>query len=163
MVRTSPRLARDVDMNEEAELRRLEGRLPIATAPIGRVGAKNAAVSQVASDNVHEEADPCNGLLVAPERSSYCSLGSGGVMVQGAAQRGAQLESKKFGSGGFRGSSKINKLLPRGGAGLKMKVPKRKDFGAEGDEGDAAHAAAMKEFSVKEFGSSHVQVCRPEP
>ena len=27
----------------------------------------------------------------------------------------------------------------------------------EGDAGDAAHAAAMKLFSVKEFGSTHVQ------
>ena len=41
------------------------------------------------------------------------------------------------------------------GGGLKTKVPKRKEFGAVGAEGDAAHMAAMKEFSVKEFGSTH--------
>ena len=29
--------------------------------------------------------------------------------------------------------------------------------GAEGEEGDVAHAAAMKQFSISEFGSSHVQ------
>ena len=36
-------------------------------------------------------------------------------------------------------------------------MPKREDFGAEGAEGDSAHAAAMKQFSISEFGSSHVQ------
>ena len=40
---------------------------------------------------------------------------------------------------------------------MKTKVPKRKSFGGEGDAGDAAHSAAMKEFSLSEFGSSHVQ------
>ena len=40
-----------------------------------------------------------------------------------------------------------------GGAGLKNKVRER----FEGEAGDAAHTAAMKEFSLAEFGSSHVQ------
>ena len=77
--------------------------------------------------------------------------------MESAAQRREQLESKKFANGGFRRASKINPLLPRGGAGLKTKVPKRKTFGEEGEEGDAAHAAAMKEFKLTEFGSSHAQ------
>ena len=37
------------------------------------------------------------------------------------------------------------------------KVPKRKEFGEAGAEGDAAHVAAIKQLSVKEFGSTHVQ------
>ena len=36
-------------------------------------------------------------------------------------------------------------------------MPKRKDYGAEGQEGDQAHAEAMKEFGILEFGASHVQ------
>ena len=48
-------------------------------------------------------------------------------------------------------------MLPRGGAGLKAKVPKRKDYGDEGGDGDAAHSAAMREFGILEFGSSHVK------
>ena len=46
----------------------------------------------------------------------------------------------------------------RGGAELKVAVPKRKHFGEEGDEGDAAHEAAMQQFSLHSFGSSHVQL-----
>ena len=34
---------------------------------------------------------------------------------------------------------------------------KRKDYGDEGEDGDKAHSAAMKEFGIKEFGSSHVK------
>ena len=36
-------------------------------------------------------------------------------------------------------------------------MSKRKDYGAEGQEGDQAHAEAMKEFGILEFGASHVQ------
>ena len=68
-----------------------------------------------------------------------------------------RLSSKLFANGGFRDSAKIVPLLPSGGAGLKAKVPKRKDYGAEGEAGDAAHASAMKEFGIKEFGASHVK------
>ena len=71
----------------------------------------------------------------------------------GAAQRREDLEAKKL----FRPAAKITALMPFGGAGLQLKVPKRKDYGEEGEEGDAAHAAAMKQFSVKEFGNSHVE------
>ena len=84
--------------------------------------------------------------------------GLGGVVVQGAVQRYGQLESKLFKNGGFRESSKIVPLMPQGGAGLKKTVPRRKHFGAEGEEGDAAHATAMKQFSIKEFGETHAQV-----
>ena len=83
--------------------------------------------------------------------------GGAGVVVAGAKQRAEQLDSKKFVHGGFRDSHKVTGLQPRGGAGLKAKVPKRKDFGDEGDEGDAVHGAAMKELSLADFGCSHVQ------
>ena len=75
------------------------------------------------------------------------------------AQSSAQSSStrRSFVHGGFRDSHKVTGLQPRGGAGLKAKVPKRKDYGDEGDEGDTAHGAAMKEFSLAEFGCSHVQ------
>ena len=78
---------------------------------------------------------------------------AGTVVVVGAAQRREDLEAKKL----FRPAAKITALMPFGGAGLELKVPKRKDYGKEGEEGDAAHAAAMKQFSVKEFGNSHVE------
>ena len=41
---------------------------------------------------------------------------------------------------------------------MQVAVPKRKEFGDEGDEGDAAHEAAMQRFSLHSFGSSHVQL-----
>jgi len=76
-----------------------------------------------------------------------------GTIVAGAKQRRDLLESKKL----FRPAAKINGIMPRGSDGLKLKVPKRKDFGEQGAAGDAAHEAAMKEFSVNEFGRSHLQ------
>ena len=85
-----------------------------------------------------------------------------GVVVQGAVQRCGQLETKLFKHGGFRETSKIVPLMPQGGAGLKTSVPRRKDFGDEGEDGDAAHATAMKQFSIKEFGESHAQVSSAE-
>ena len=84
--------------------------------------------------------------------SVVASRGDCCVMVQGAAQRSQQLQSKIFGHGGHRPTSTIAGMMPRGGAGLKQKVPKRKEFGPEGEDGDAAHQAAMREFSLKEFG-----------
>ena len=65
--------------------------------------------------------------------------GGSGVVVIGAKQRAEQLDGKKFVNGGFRESHKVTRLQPRGGAGLKAKVPRRIDFGDEGDEGDALH------------------------
>ena len=88
------------------------------------------------------------GLLVAAENGER-SGGAGGAVVQGAAQRREQLETKKFSMGGFRGSDH----QPTAAAwwcwtaGLKTKVPKRKDFGAEGAEGDTAHALAPARVS----------------
>ena len=58
----------------------------------------------------------------------------------------------------FRPFAKIAALMPRGGAQMQVAVPKRKEFGDEGDEGDAAHEAAMQRFSLHSFGSSHVQL-----
>ena len=120
----SPRLQKDVDASEEAELERLEHRLVHGGAD-GEAGVEEVGVSPV-DVQVDEAASLRGDALVAVTSDGD----SNGVVVQGAAQRREQLESKKFGNGGFRGSSKINGLLPRGGAGLKTKVPKRKDFGA---------------------------------
>ena len=78
---------------------------------------------------------------------------TGEVMVVGAAARCDSLSAKTL----FRPAGKIAALMPFGSAGLKLKVPKRKDFGEEGEEGDAAHEAAMQKFSLAEFGSSHVE------
>lgn len=72
-------------------------------------------------------------------------------VVSGAVQRGEQLSYKLLSNGGFRESSNIQKLLSRGSAGLKAKAQKKKEFGAEGEEGEEAHARAMKNV-MKEFG-----------
>ena len=79
---------------------------------------------------------------------------STGVMVVGAKQRHDQLDRKKQ----FFPSAVIDGIMPYGSAGLELKVPRRKLFGDEGPDGDAAHQAAMEHFSVKEFGSTHVQM-----
>ena len=78
---------------------------------------------------------------------------AGGLMVSGAKAMRDRLEGKKL----LHGSAKIRSLMPRGAFGLQLKVPKRKEFGEEGAEGDAAHEAAMERFSIKEFGSTHVK------
>ena len=130
VVRTIRQLQRDVRKDEEAELRRLEHGSP----GDGEVDAGGGA------------------LTVAPPVQA-----EPGTVVSGAVQRSEQVSQKLFPSGGFRESAKIKKLLPRGSAGLKAKVPKRKDYGAEGEEGDLAHAQAMKELGIMEFCASHVQ------
>ena len=127
-------LQADVSDAEEAELRRLED-----GATAGGVGDRRASPQSGGGQSSGAEAD------------------SAGAVVAGAKRRAEQLDSKKFVHGGFRDSLKVTRLQPRGGAGLKSKVPKRKDFGDEGEEGDAAHGAAMKDFSLAEFGCSHVQ------
>ena len=80
------------------------------------------------------------------------------MVVQGAAQRSEQLASKMFDSGGFRETT-IRDLMPRGGAGLKnnrslsacaLALNVRQVM-------RGTVTAAMKEFSLAEFGSSHVQ------
>ena len=156
MPRTSPRLQQDVDMAEEIELQRLESGAPIVGDASGGSGSPlqdgGAATSVADEDSVATS----GGLLEAAE-SNEKSSGGGNAVVQGAAQRREQLESKMFLNGGCRSSGTVAGLLPYGGAGLKTSVPKRKNFGKEGIEGDAAHVAAMKEFSVKEFGTTHVQ------
>ena len=135
-------LQSDVCMNEETELRQLE-----SGAPVAGCDEPPLAESGVAA--------PEDATLTGELASAQAEVT--GAVVQGATQRAEQLSAKKFANGGFRESKKISRLQPRGSAGLKSKVPKRKDFGAEGDDGDAAHAAAMKDFSISEFGSSHVQ------
>ena len=74
----------------------------------------------------------------------------GSAVVPVLMQRRNLLEGKKE----FRPSRSITKLMPRGGDGLQDAVPQRKDFGEAGAEGDAAHAAAMKDFSLSALGDS---------
>ena len=76
-----------------------------------------------------------------------------GDVVQRAAQRALVLADKKQ----MRPAASINGLLPPGAGSLKTTVPRRKDYGPVGELGDAAHAAAMEEFSVTELSKSHVQ------
>ena len=94
--------------------------------------------------------------LRGPENQESTGAG-GGDIVQGAAQRRDQLVSKMYGQSGrlpADGNEDRTGLLPHGGSGLKnVTVPKRREFGPEGNEVDAAHEAAMKQFSVKEFGT----------
>jgi len=135
-------LQSDVRMDEETELRQLESGAPVAGCAEPPLAESGVAASEDAT---------LTGELASAQAEVT------GAVVQGATQRAEQLSAKKFANGGFRESKKISRLQPRGSAGLKSKVPKRKDFGAEGDDGDAAHAAAMKDFSIAEFGSSHVQ------
>ena len=86
-------------------------------------------------------------------RTTESAASTGGLMVSGAKQLRDQLEGKKR----LHGSEKVRRMMPQGSFGLKLKVPKRKTFGVEGEEGDAAHAAAMAAFSIKEFGSTSVK------
>jgi len=134
-------LQEDVNATEEAELRRLEH---------GATASDDDSTPDLA------ETATCSGTDGRTVDGSTQDDG-GGVVVVGAKKRAEQLDSKLFVHGGYRNSNRITRLQPRGSAGLKTKVPKRKSFGGEGDAGDAAHSAAMKEFSLSEFGSSHVQ------
>jgi len=122
-------LQSDVNDLEEAELRRLEH---------GATAGGDGEDGEVAMDGAHREDS---------EEVAACANGQRdeevGVVVHGAVQRAEQLDSKMFTHGGFRDSHRIIGLQPKGSASLKTKVPKRKNFGAEGDEGDAAHSAAM--------------------
>ena len=86
----------DVNVREEAELRRLENG------------------SQVGGD-----------VMLRGDAAEPPVVPAGGAVVSGAVQRSEEISSKLFENGGFRDSANIVKLLPRGGAGLKAKVPKR--------------------------------------
>ena len=55
MVRTSPRLQKDVNLSEDAELRRLEGSLPMATVPAGGDQPEPEAVGGITGDVEEEE------------------------------------------------------------------------------------------------------------
>ena len=159
MVRMSPRLAEDAVKKMAEEKRLAEATAAAQAALVERAAAPMDAVAAAAGEEAGatREAPHSNPLAGTGEGVGGGDVvASDGTIVQGAAQRRGQLVSKMFAHGGFRGAAKISGLLPHGGSGLKVKVPKCKDFGAEGDAGDEAHAAAMKLFSVKEFGSTHV-------
>jgi hypothetical protein len=143
----------DFDPGEEV-LRHLDDFNPAAV--VGDVLNMASVGGSEASMHEGDEAlPPAAGIVATVDGVS----GAHGVptMVQGAVERRKCVEAKMFTNGGFRSSSVVGKMLPRGGAGLKNKVPKRKDYGAEGADGDEAHAAAMKEFSIADFGGDHVQ------
>ena len=115
--RASPRFQKDVNKDKEAELQRLEDRVLDVGAPV-------YAEAEVGGGTVDVEVEEAGGgrggggeALVVVE-SDAALEGVRGVVVQGAAQRREQLESKKFGKGCCRGSAEINKLLPRIGIGL---------------------------------------------
>ena len=95
MVQISPRLAIDVDMAEETELQRLEGREDDSMAAglgVGSgLGVGGYGVVAVGGDH--------GGTLAVAAKDS---AGLSGVVVQGAAQRRDQLESKAFNKVGFR-------------------------------------------------------------
>ena len=102
---------------------------------------------------VRHEAVAGMGTTGGATRTTESAASTGGLMVSGAKQLRDQLEGKKR----LHGSEKVRRMMPQGSFGLKLKVPKRKTFGVEGEEGDAAHAAAMAAFSIKEFGSTSVK------
>jgi len=108
----------DVNEREEAELRRLEGGL------------------QVGGDDAVDEA-----VLAAPPVRAQ-----DGTVVSGAARRSEQISSKLFKNGGCRDSSKIVPILPRGRAGLKSKVPKRKDFGVVKSDTNRAKTSDLTHY-----------------
>ena len=125
--------------------------LPLASAAESgdHIGGQVVGGGEISEDGGGTGGFKHGSLLVAAENGERLG-GAGGAVVQGAAQRREQLETKKFSmGGGFRGSDH----QPTAAAwwcwtaGLKTKVPKRKDFGAEGAEGDTAHALAPARVS----------------
>ena len=145
----------DVNMEEEAELRRLDGIAPGDASGVddtdGRRGDHADATAEAAAAGLPRAQPPPSGESAGG--ASVTALTTGTAVVPGAVQRCEQLESKKA----FRPAATISGLMPEGGSNLQTKVPKRKDFGEEGEDGDAAHATAMEQFSLKEFGATHVQ------
>ena len=69
---------------------------------------------------------------------------SKGLMLQCTVDHRDMLEGKMA----FRPFAKIAALMPRGGAQMQVAVPKRKEFGDEGDLGDAAHEAPAPVWSL---------------
>ena len=110
-------LQKDVNESEEAELRRLEGR-----AMAGGDGDRL---------DVPETCVAASGRQLSLSEQQESEDSGAGVGVVGARHRAEQLDSKMFINGGYRDSHKIIRLQPRGAAGLKTKVPKRKNFGAD--------------------------------
>ena len=106
-------LQEDVNATEEAELRRLEH---------GATASDDDSTPDLA------ETATCSGTDGRTVDGSTQDDG-GGVVVVGAKKRAEQLDSKLFVHGGYRNSNRITRLQPRGSAGLKTKVPKRKSFG----------------------------------
>ena len=90
MVRTSPRLAADVDMNEENEQRHLEGRHNESTAVLAgdsgdfEPGDRRWAVADSGEADGHALVMVASGTTLV---GSDSPSGIGGVVVQGAVQR----------------------------------------------------------------------------
>ena len=69
----------------------------------------------------------------------------GAMVVHAAAAGRAQLAAKKA----TRPTAAIDALLPPGGGHLGASIPRRRDFGPEGADGDAAHETAMHAFKLR--------------
>ena len=116
------------------------------------VGCVPPAASVVVRGEVYD------GALVACAAGEAGEVGAGAketpTTICGQKERCQELSDKK---GTMRPTNVIGGLMPPGAVGMKTKVPKRIDFGAEGAEGDAAHEAKMNEFSIVGFGSEHAE------
>ena len=125
----------------------------------GRVCAAGVEVGHVTlAASVDVRGEVMEGAMVA------CAAGLVGEADAGAEETSAvvcgqklRYQQLKDKLGTMRPTSTIAGLMPPGTKGLKSKVPKRIDFGAEGAEGDAAHEVMMNEFSVAGFGADHAQ------
>jgi hypothetical protein len=125
----------------------------------GRVCAAGVGVGHVTlAASVDVRGEVMDGAMVACAAAESGESGADATetpaLVSGAQERCQQLKDKQ---GTMRPTRMITSLMPPGSLGLQSKLPRRKDFGTEGAEGDAAHEMAMKEFKLNDFGSSHVQ------
>lgn len=125
----------------------------------GRVCAAGVEVGHVTlAASVDVRGEVMEGAMVA------CAAGLAGEADAGAEETSAvvcgqklRYQQLKDKLGTMRPTNTIAGLMPPGAKGLKSKVPKRIDFGAEGAEGDAAHEVMMNEFSIAGFGADHAQ------
>ena len=125
----------------------------------GRVCAAGVEVGHVTlAASVVVRGEVYDGALVACAAGEAGEVGAGAketpTTICGQKERCQELSDKK---GTMRPTNVIGGLMPPGAVGMKTKVPKRIDFGAEGAEGDAAHEAKMDEFSIVGFGSEHAE------
>jgi hypothetical protein len=134
------RLAKDVNMVEEEELQRLDGRRPTAR---GNGGRRASALLQ------QPEQDALQTVSGVHAQTQEEVPGAGAQLVTGYAEHRASLIEKKT----YRRATKIDLKLPEASTALTG-VPRRKEF-AEGDEGRQLWRAAFNSYAG-EFAYSHV-------